>query len=123
MANDESDFRVAFLMANEGVERVELVEPWKAVVEAGGYPTLLAPEFTEVQTFDHLDKADQFTVDRAVGTPPLAAGPESRVRVPAGGAPRVAAVFRCVLAAGPVVRRGSRGPPHRGSRGADRGAS
>lgn len=67
MANDESDFRVAFLMANEGVERVELVEPWKAVVEAGGYPTLLAPEFTEVQTFDHLDKADQFTVDRAVG--------------------------------------------------------
>ena len=67
MANDEHEFRVAFLMANEGVERVELVEPWKAVVHAGGYPTLLAPEFTEVQTFDHLDKSAQFTVDAAVG--------------------------------------------------------
>ena len=66
MADDDGNFRVAFLMANEGVERVELVEPWKAVVEAGGTPMLLAPEFTEVQTFNHLDKADQFTVDAAI---------------------------------------------------------
>ena len=58
--------RVAFLMANEGVEQVELTEPWKAVQNAGGEPVLLAPEPGEVQAFNHLDKADRFPVDRAV---------------------------------------------------------
>ena len=28
--------RVAFVVANEGIEEVELAEPWKAVEEAGG---------------------------------------------------------------------------------------
>ena len=27
--------RIAFLVANEGVEQVELTEPWKAVEQAG----------------------------------------------------------------------------------------
>jgi protease I len=58
--------RVAFLMANEGVEQVELTEPWKAVEEAGGRPELLAPEEGKVQAFDHLDKAGQFDVGRRV---------------------------------------------------------
>ena len=31
--------RVAFLVANEGIEQVELTEPWKAVEEAGGSPS------------------------------------------------------------------------------------
>ena len=31
--------RVAFLVANEGIEQVELTEPWKAVEEAGGAPS------------------------------------------------------------------------------------
>ena len=31
--------RIAFVVANEGVEQVELTEPWKAVREAGGAPT------------------------------------------------------------------------------------
>jgi deglycase len=55
--------RVAFLMANEGVEQVELTEPWKAVQGAGGEPVLIAPEAGEVQAFNHLDKADRFRVD------------------------------------------------------------
>jgi protease I len=57
---------VAFLVANEGIEQVELTEPWKAVQEAGGTPKLLAPEAGEAQAFNHLDKADTFPVDVAV---------------------------------------------------------
>ena len=54
---------VAFLVAAEGIEQVELTEPWKAVEQAGGTPKLLSPESGEVQAFHHLDKADTFTVD------------------------------------------------------------
>lgn len=59
--------KVAFLVAMEGIEQVELTEPWKAVEEAGGTPVLLAPETGKVQAFDHLDAADTFEVDQAVG--------------------------------------------------------
>jgi deglycase len=59
--------KIAFLTANEGVEQVELVEPMKAVREAGAEAELLAPEAGEVQAFNHLDKGDAFAVDRAVG--------------------------------------------------------
>ncbi len=55
--------RVAFLVAQEGIEEVELTEPWKAVEEAGGEPELIAPEEGQVQAFNHLDKASTFTVD------------------------------------------------------------
>ncbi len=58
--------RIAFLVAPEGIEQVELTEPWKAVEEAGGTPKLLSPESGEVQAFNHLDKADTFAVDVAV---------------------------------------------------------
>ena len=57
---------IAFLVASEGIEQVELTEPWKAVEEAGGTPRLLSPESGEVQAFHHLDKADTFTVDEVV---------------------------------------------------------
>jgi deglycase len=59
--------RIAFLTANEGVEQVELTEPLQAVREAGAEAELLAPEAGEVQAFNHLEKADAFHVDRAVG--------------------------------------------------------
>jgi protease I len=59
--------KIAFLTANEGVEQIELTEPLKAVREAGAEAELLAPEAGEVQAFNHLDKADVFTVDRTVG--------------------------------------------------------
>lgn len=67
MANELIGKRVAFLVANEGVEQVELTEPWNAVEAAGGRPELLAPEAGEVQAFHHLDRADRFPVDRPVG--------------------------------------------------------
>jgi protease I len=56
--------RVAFLIANEGVEQVELERPWQAVQEAGGEPELIAPEPGSAQAFNHLDKGDTFPVDR-----------------------------------------------------------
>jgi protease I len=57
---------VAFLVANEGIEQVELTEPWKAVQQAGGRPVLVAPKAGKAQAFNHLDKADTFPVDKAV---------------------------------------------------------
>jgi protease I len=59
--------KVAFLVANEGIEQVELTEPWKAVEEAGGQPVLVAPEPGSAQAFNHLDKASSFRVDLSVG--------------------------------------------------------
>lgn len=56
--------KVAFLVANEGIEQVELTRPWQAVEAAGGTPHLIATEAGEVQAFNHLDKADTFPVDR-----------------------------------------------------------
>jgi protease I len=58
--------KVAFLVAAEGIEQVELTEPWQAVEKAGGEPVLISPETGKVQAFDHLDKADTFDVDVAV---------------------------------------------------------
>jgi protease I len=58
---------IAFLVANEGVERVELTEPWRAVAEAGGQPVLLAPENGPVQSFNHLDRADLYQPAGTVG--------------------------------------------------------
>jgi protease I len=57
---------IAFLVANEGVEQIELTEPWQAVKQAGGTPRLVAPESGKVQAFNHLDKGDTFEVDETV---------------------------------------------------------
>jgi len=59
--------KIAFLMANEGVEQVELTEPLEAIRGAGAETELLAPEAGEIQAFNHLDKAQRFAVDRVVG--------------------------------------------------------
>jgi len=59
--------KIAFLMANEGVEQVEMTEPMEAVTAAGAEVDLLAPEAGDVQAFNHLDKGECFPVDRAVG--------------------------------------------------------
>ncbi|CAL2072088.1 Protein/nucleic acid deglycase 2 [Streptomyces murinus] len=59
--------RIAFLVAPEGVEQVELTEPWKAAVDAGHEPVLVSTDSGKVQGFNHLDKADTFEVDEVVG--------------------------------------------------------
>src|SRR5687768_12165456 len=58
--------RVAFLVANDGVEQVELTEPWDAVERAGGTPVLIAPDAGKVQGRHHLDEGDVFEADRAL---------------------------------------------------------
>ena len=65
MANRLNDKRVAFL-ATDGVEQVELTEPWKAVEAEGGRPELVSLESGEIQGFEHLDHGKTFKVDRAV---------------------------------------------------------
>ena len=64
MSEELQGKRIAFLAANEGVEQVELTQPWEAIGAAGAERELIAPEEGEVQAFDHLDKADTFAVDR-----------------------------------------------------------
>ena len=64
MTNQLNEVRVAFVVANEGIEQIELTEPWRAVREAGGRPELLAPKPGEAQAMNHLDKADRFHIDR-----------------------------------------------------------
>lgn len=60
--------KIAFLVAPQGVEQVELTEPWKAVQHAGGQPVLISTgDARTVQAFNHLDKADTFEVDLPVG--------------------------------------------------------
>lgn len=56
---------VAFL-ATDGVEQVELTEPWKKVEDEGGTPRLVSLEDGEIQAFNHLDKGDTFEVDEKV---------------------------------------------------------
>jgi protease I len=53
---------IAFL-ATDGTEQVELTEPWQAVRDAGGTPELISLEPGVIQAFNHLDKADTFSVD------------------------------------------------------------
>ncbi|MCB5169497.1 type 1 glutamine amidotransferase [Streptomyces bambusae] len=64
--------RVAFLMAPDGVEQVELEKPWQAVRAAGWEPRLVSTEPGRVQARHHLDKGDTFAVDDVVRDTPAA---------------------------------------------------
>ncbi|GGK75037.1 type 1 glutamine amidotransferase domain-containing protein [Streptomyces flaveus] len=58
--------RIAFLMAPEGVEQIELTDPWQAVVDSGDEPVLVSTKPGQIQAFHHLDKADVFPVQEVV---------------------------------------------------------
>ena len=64
MGEQLSGVRVAFVVANEGVEQAELVEPWQAVLDAGGHPEVVAPQRGLIETMRGLDRADRFPVDQ-----------------------------------------------------------
>ncbi len=66
MASELTGREVAFLVANEGIEQVELTTPWRAVTDAGGTPRLIAPEAGTAQAFNHLERADTFPVEVTV---------------------------------------------------------
>jgi protease I len=65
MEHDLNGKRIA-LIAADGVEQIELTEPWKAVERAGGEPELISLKKGEIQGFDHHDKGDTFPVDTTV---------------------------------------------------------
>jgi protease I len=67
MSDQLQDKRIAILVANEGVEEIELTSPRDALREVGAEVDLLAPEEDEIQAFNHLDKGDTFTPDKTVG--------------------------------------------------------
>ena len=58
--------RIAFL-ATDGVEQVELIEPFAAVEKAGAKAELVSLAHGRIQGFEHHDKGKTFEVDRAVG--------------------------------------------------------
>ena len=66
MAYELEGKKIAFLVAQEGIEEVELTKPWQAVKDAGGTPELVAPEAGEVQSFNHLDKSSTYPVDKSL---------------------------------------------------------
>ena len=67
MSNELSGKRIAFLVANSGVEQVELTKPWQAMQGAGAETSLLAPEKDTVQAMNgDIDKGDTFEPDRAL---------------------------------------------------------
>ena len=61
MGNELGGKRIAFLVANEGVEQDELTQPWLAVEQAGGQPVLVAPQLGDVQAFHHLREGEVMT--------------------------------------------------------------
>lgn len=66
MADTLEQRRIAFLAA-DGVEQIELTEPWEAVRGAGANAVLISIEPDEVQAFEQLQPAERFGVDLDVG--------------------------------------------------------
>jgi protease I len=58
------DGRTIAFVATDGVEQIELTEPWKAVEDAGATPVLVSLDDGSIQGFNHLDRGDAFPVDR-----------------------------------------------------------
>ena len=63
---DLSGKTIAFLVAPEGVEQIELTEPWQAIEEADGTPRLVSTKPGRVQAYHHLDRGKTFEVDDLV---------------------------------------------------------
>ena len=66
MADKLEGKRIAFLVAPEGTEQVELTEPLEAVRDEGAEVDVISLNKGEFQGFNHLDKGDTFTADKAV---------------------------------------------------------
>ena len=58
--------RSVLFIATDGVEQVELTEPWAALERAGAALTLAAPKSGRIQAMNHDEKGDTFAVDRTL---------------------------------------------------------
>lgn len=65
MANELQGKRVAFLFT-EGAEQPEVVDPLQAIRDAGADVEVVSLEPGEVQMWQHFDKGDTITADKAV---------------------------------------------------------
>jgi protease I len=65
MANELNGKRVA-IVATDMVEQVELLEPRKALDEAGAQTEVISIEPGKIQGFNHYDKGDEIPVDRTI---------------------------------------------------------
>jgi len=75
--------KIAFLTSQVGVEKAELTSPWQAVIDAGGTPTLIAPETSPVQSMvGDVDKDDTFDPDLTVDA--ASAGDFDALVIPGG---------------------------------------
>jgi len=63
VANELQGKKIAFI-ATEGVEQVELTEPWKAVEQAGARPELISMKDAEFHAWKHFDKGESFKPDK-----------------------------------------------------------
>lgn len=64
MSQTDTNKHVAFLTYNDGVEQVELTEPWKALNAAGIKTSLIAPAAGKVRgRFNDMDLGEEFDVD------------------------------------------------------------
>ena len=52
------------VLATDGVERVELTEPWQALEQAGAKPELISNHPGEIEAFDHFDRSEKLKVER-----------------------------------------------------------
>ena len=66
MAGALAGKRIAFLLANEGVEQIELASPWQAVEQDGGRPVLIAPDPGQIQGYSGRERAARFPVHQTV---------------------------------------------------------
>jgi protease I len=58
----ELEGRKVAMLATDGVEQVEMTEPWKALERAGAQVHLVSLKPGKIQGFNHLDKGDTFDV-------------------------------------------------------------
>jgi protease I len=65
MANELNGKRVA-IVATDMVEQVELLEPRKALDEAGARTDVISIKPGKIQGFNHYDKGDEIPVDRTI---------------------------------------------------------
>jgi protease I len=54
------------VLATDGVEQVELDQPWQALVDAGAQPRLIGLEAGTLTAYDHIVEGEEKTVDLAV---------------------------------------------------------
>jgi protease I len=64
-ASSLKGMRVAIL-ANDGVEQAELVQPRQALEDAGAETVLIAPKSGQIQAMNHDEKGEKFPVDQTL---------------------------------------------------------